>query len=186
MIIAILFLLSGFACFLLLPFSPLSWLFGIILIIFGLWGFVHMILRGIGKGVGEVLTYTECPFCAERIKRKALVCRHCGTSLSNDKDFRDRTVKISQERLQSNESQLPQESAQRLTVRSFHEDRLEFLKSENFLNAVALIRHKEDVMLVKNSPSGKVIQIASEDTVRTLSEKEVIDLAKHYSRSAKL
>lgn len=186
MIIAILFLLGGVACFLLMPFSPLSWLFGIILIIFGGIGFVTSFLRGLGKGVGEVLTYTECPFCAERIKRKALVCRHCGTNLSNALQSRNKTINISQDDQRNNESISPQAGTHKLTVRSFHEDRLEFLRAENFLNAVALIRHKEDVKLVRNSQSGKFIQIASEGAVRNLSEREVIELAKHYSSSAKL
>ncbi|MDE5682307.1 MAG: hypothetical protein K2I05_08300, partial [Mailhella sp.] len=25
--------------------------------------------------------YTECPYCAERIKKKAKVCKHCGRDI---------------------------------------------------------------------------------------------------------
>jgi len=52
-----------------LVFLGLAVLFGLLML-----GFVMVLIR---RGPGE----TRCPFCAEKIKKSARLCRHCGREL---------------------------------------------------------------------------------------------------------
>ena len=53
-----------------LVFLGLAVLFGLLML-----GFVLLLMR---SGPGD----TRCPFCAERIKKTATLCRHCGRELA--------------------------------------------------------------------------------------------------------
>lgn len=58
--------------------DTVGWFFlGLIL---GPFGLIFALLVGrVGPAKGE----TKCPFCAEFIKKEAVVCKHCGRSLSD-------------------------------------------------------------------------------------------------------
>ena len=41
-----------------------------------------LVLLALGENQAQAMNeYTECPYCAERIKKKAKVCKHCGRDI---------------------------------------------------------------------------------------------------------
>jgi hypothetical protein len=134
---------------------------GILFVIYGVIGFsAKSVMTELIADIKE----TECKYCGEKVLKKAVKCKHCGSSLDAEDDW----VTINEHIL----------ADATIDEDDFRHEIVDFQMNKNLSTAIKVFSHKTKVISVNYTI--KEVMVELDGNATRLSEMELIDLTDFY------